>query len=62
MRRNDWVLRAWGTERVRCPYHGLLDAEQAYVPGLAVCGCVFVQGPGGLLRAIAHTPRKPTVK
>jgi len=47
----DWVLVDWETARVRCPWHGLLDPAQDYIAGLAVCGCMFVAAPGGLLRA-----------
>lgn len=49
----DWVLLDW-TGQVKCPYHGLLDPAQEYAAGRAVCGCLFVTAPGGLLRAQKH--------
>lgn len=36
--------------RVVCPLHGILPSEADYVPGRAVCGCLFVMMPNGLLR------------
>lgn len=51
----DWVLLDWQTARVRCPYHGLLAESQDYTPGQAVCGCIFVPSPGGLLKALPAT-------
>ena len=48
----DWVLLDWASGAVQCPYHGILDMAQEYTPGPAVCGCTFVQGLGGLLRAV----------
>lgn len=47
----DWVLVDWdGT--VRCPWHGTQPTGTEYTPGVAPCGCTFVQGLGGLLRAV----------
>jgi len=51
----DWVLLEWdGT--IRCPYHGILPVGTGYEPGTAPCGCTFVAGPGGILRAQRATP------
>jgi len=36
---------------VVCPMHGELPSGAEYQAGRAVCGCVFVQMPDGLLRA-----------
>lgn len=35
-----------------CPFHGALPEGAEYTPGLALCGCLFVTLPGGILRAI----------
>lgn len=51
----DWVLLDWATRRCRCPNHGLLPDEQQHEPGPAICGCTFVAGPGGLLRAVRQS-------
>jgi hypothetical protein len=48
------VVIDW-TGRVICPTHGALPATAEYAAGRAVCGCMFVLMPDGLLRAeIAH--------
>jgi len=45
-----WVLIEWDGS-VRCPHHGVLPAGTEYEPGKAPCGCTFVAGRGGILRA-----------
>ena len=51
------VVIDW-TGRVICPAHGALPATAEYAAGRAVCGCVFLLMPGGLLRAeIAQHPQ-----
>ena len=49
-RGKDWVMLDW-TGLVRCPWHGDLPAGQDYIPGRAMCGCIFEAGPGGVLLA-----------
>lgn len=50
-----WVKIRWdGTPSgtLVCPWHGALPAATEYKPGIAPCGCEFVQLAGGVLRAI----------
>lgn len=50
-------IRWDGTPRgtLVCPHHGNLPPETEYTPGPAPCGCEFVRGIGGVLRAIRPT-------
>ena len=54
----DWVKIRWDgtpTGTLVCPHHGALPPEAEYTPGPALCGCLFVRLPGGVLRAERQT-------